>query len=193
MGKPSKKPKIDYPFIALNVELLSSIPWGMLKLNDRKILDRLYIEHSAHGGNENGRLIVTYDNFFEYGIRKQSIAESICRLEGLGFIETTKQGRPAGGDMRVPSNYLITSLSYPEGNTFLDPKDTWKQIKTKEEGQRRIKNKLDELRIRTLHQQSAGKKSAIKKKIPVAKTKPTSCIIATETNNSLGANSQLRA
>lgn len=192
MAKPSKKPKINYSFIPINTEVLSSIPWGMLKLNDRKILDRLFIEHSAHGGNENGRLIVTYDNFVAHGVRKQSIAESICRLEGLGFIETTRQGRPAGGDMKVPSTYLITTLPYPDGNVFLEPKNTWKQIKTVEEGKQRINNKKRDLKERTGFQQRAGKISAIKKKSPVAKAKPTSCITATETNNSLVTHSQLQ-
>jgi hypothetical protein len=55
-------------------------------------MDRLEIEYMAHGGYENGNLIVTYDEFVAAGIRRESIAKTITELEHLGWIEVQRGG-----------------------------------------------------------------------------------------------------
>lgn len=166
-----RTPPIEGQFIYYPVEMLNSIAWKMLNNPDKQVLELICIENQNNNRTENGKLITTYNQFVEHGVSRNAIAKSIARLEALGFIVAVSHGRPSRGDMRVPAKYRITFYHGCCDSSMTLADHLWKQIKTREKGQRRIKNKLDELRMRTLPQQSAGKKSAIKKKIPVTKTK----------------------
>jgi hypothetical protein len=46
--------------------MIKSPAWSVLSLSARRVLDRIEIEHADHGGNDNGRLPVTYDDFERY-------------------------------------------------------------------------------------------------------------------------------
>jgi hypothetical protein len=59
------------------------------------VLARIEIELADHGGMDNGKLIVTFEQFVEYGIERHAIAPAIRELEALGFIEITEHGAPA--------------------------------------------------------------------------------------------------
>jgi len=63
-----------------------------------------------HGGKENGRLIVTYDDFQVYGIRRQSLRTAIALAVKLGFVDVTARGRRSAGLNRWPSMYGLTWL-----------------------------------------------------------------------------------
>jgi hypothetical protein len=56
------------------IAMLESPAYAVLSLSGRRILDRVEIELAHHGGNDNGRLPVTYEQFTEYGIERHSIA-----------------------------------------------------------------------------------------------------------------------
>jgi hypothetical protein len=128
--KQHKQGRIDGQFVPYTREKLESPAWGALTLNDRKVIERLCIEHMAHAGTENGNLICTYSDFEEFGIRRKSIAEAIDRVEALGFIETMERGRLAKGEFRFPSRYRLTFVN---GN--LAPTNEWQRIKTWEEAE----------------------------------------------------------
>ena len=56
-----------------------------MSLAARKIVERVAIEHMGHGGTLNGSLIVTYDDFETFGVRRKSIAPAIKKAVALGF------------------------------------------------------------------------------------------------------------
>ena len=88
--------------------MLESPPYRQLSLSARRVLDRLEIELAHHGGMDNGRLPVTFDDFQRYGIDRHAIAPAIRELVALGFIEITEHGRAGNADWRSPNRFRIT-------------------------------------------------------------------------------------
>jgi hypothetical protein len=94
----------------------------VLSLAAHRVLFRICIEHAHHGGKENGRLPITYDNFVDYGVHRHSIRPAIRELEALGFIKC-KVGRAGNAGYRTASLYELTfrpaamALSEQERNT----------------------------------------------------------------------------
>ena len=76
-----------YPgqFAGRLIEMLEAPAYRVLSLSARRVLDRLEIELGHHGGNDNGRLPVTYEDFERYGIDRHSIAPAIREAETLRF------------------------------------------------------------------------------------------------------------
>jgi hypothetical protein len=91
------------------------------------ILSRLEIEHLRQAGKDNGRLICTYQDFAEYGIRRPSIAPAIRLTVQLGFVEITQHGWRAAGYGR-PTHYRLTYL--PANSA--EPTDEWANWASKE-------------------------------------------------------------
>lgn len=129
--KQHSKSKLEGPFVAHTRELLASPVWGVLTLADRRVLDRLELEHMAHGGTENGNLKCTYSDFQQFGIRRASIAKALRRVEALGLIETIERGRIARGEFRFPAIYRVTYLG---GN--IPATHEWKRFSTMDDVQR---------------------------------------------------------
>jgi hypothetical protein len=63
--------------------MMESPAFLALSLAGRRILDRLEIQMAHHGGNDNGRLPVTFDQFVEYGIHRHSIATGLREVRAL--------------------------------------------------------------------------------------------------------------
>jgi len=82
-----------------------------------------------NGGNDNGKLPVTYDDFEAYGVHRHSIAPGIREAEALGFIEITERGQAGNAEFRRPTLFRITFRNTGRA----DPTDEWRQIKTEEE------------------------------------------------------------
>jgi hypothetical protein len=59
------------------VEMLESPAYRALSLGALRVLSRVEIELAHHGGNDNGKLPVTYDDFERYGIHRHSIRPAI--------------------------------------------------------------------------------------------------------------------
>jgi hypothetical protein len=153
--KPHKVGKLKGPFVGLSRELLASPAWGVLTLADRKVLDRLCIEHMAHAGTENGNLKCTYADFEAYGIRRATVPASLRRLEALGFIEVVERGRISRAEFKFPARYRLT---FVQGN--LAATNEWQHVATPDEAMRRA-----ELAVRAVRRQRKEKK-------PDAKTLP---------------------
>src|SRR5262249_21932178 len=115
--------------------MIRSPAWSELSLSARRVLDRIEIEHADHGGNENGRLPVTYDDFELYGIHRHAIAPAIRETVALGFAEITERGRAGNAEFRSPHKFRLTYLRVGRAPTT----DEWQRIKTAEEAQARAK------------------------------------------------------
>lgn len=117
---------IDGRWVAYRVEMIESCAFRTLSLSARRVLNRLEIEHCAHGGQENGRLPATYDDFEEYGIHRHAVGPAIREAAALGFIEVTETGRAGNAEWRKPNRFRLTYLKTKEANET----DEWRAIKT---------------------------------------------------------------
>jgi hypothetical protein len=124
--------KITERFIIHPTSMLDSEAFAVLSLSALRVLFRLEIEHSSHGGTSNGRLVATYDDFEKYGVHRQAIAPAIRELVALGFIRVTERGRAGNREFRAPNKFLLTFL--PTWDDAPMPND-WKRIKTKEQAE----------------------------------------------------------
>lgn len=106
-----KRNQIDGQFNARLIEMMESPAYRVLSLSARRVLDRIKIELGHHGGNDNGKLPVTYEHFMEYGIDRHAIAPAIRELEALGFVEVTQRGRPSPGEFRLPNLFRLTCVN----------------------------------------------------------------------------------
>jgi hypothetical protein len=122
MNKQHQKSK-EPSYIKLRAEMLCSPAWRALSLPERRIIERLIIEHCKHRGKCNGNLICTYQDFAEYGIRRPSIAAAIEQTARLGFVEVTYRGHRSP-DHNWPSRYRLTFLATADG----DATDDWKHF-----------------------------------------------------------------
>jgi hypothetical protein len=120
-----KRNKIDGQFNARLIEMMESPAYRVLSLSGRRVLDRISIELAHHGGNDNGKLPVTYEHFEEYGIDRHGIAPAIRELEALGFVEVTQRGKPSFGEFRLPNLFRLTCVNC---KSTPNPTHEWRRI-----------------------------------------------------------------
>jgi hypothetical protein len=125
MGRPigTRRTSIGGQFAPHTIEMLRSPAWRVLSLSARRVLDRLEIELADHGGIDNGKLPVTYDDFVRYGIDRHAIAPAIREAVALGFAQITEAGRAGNAEFRRPSLYRLTYR-----HTKTAPTDEWRKI-----------------------------------------------------------------
>jgi hypothetical protein len=124
--RTGKHGKVTWQFIPKPYAMMESPAYRVLSLAAHRILDRIEIEHGRHAGLENGRLIVTFQNFEDYGIERHAIGPGIRECTALGFIEVTQKGRAGNGDYRKPNAFRLTYLSVPP----VGPTNDWSKIDT---------------------------------------------------------------
>ncbi|MEH2501554.1 hypothetical protein V1290_000365 [Bradyrhizobium sp. AZCC 1578] len=112
---------------ARTVEMLESPAYRVLSLSAHRVISRIEVELAHHGGKENGRLPVTYENFEEYGIDRQAIAPAIREAEALGFIEVTERGRAGNAEFRKPNRYRLT---YRDNHGGYNGTHEWRRFAT---------------------------------------------------------------
>ena len=120
-----KRNQIDGQFNARLIEMMEHPAYRVLSLSARRVLDRICIELAHHGGNDNGKLPVTYEHFVEYGIDRHAIAPAIRELEALGFVEVTQRGRPSAGEFRLPNLFRLTCVNC---KSTPNPTHEWRRI-----------------------------------------------------------------
>ena len=114
------RPPPNEPWVWLTRELLRSEAWRTLTINDRRILDRLLIEHMNHGGVDNGRLRVSHRQFIEFGATKNLVAPALRSLVERGLIEITAS--PTDGSVRGYYLYRLTFLPAD----YREPTNEWR-------------------------------------------------------------------
>jgi hypothetical protein len=121
-----KRNQIDGQFSARLIEMLESAAYRALSLSAHRVLDRICIELAHHGGNDNGKLPVTYEQFMEYGVHRHAVAPAIRELEALGFIEVTQRGKPSAGEFRLPNLFRLTCVNC---KSTPNPTHEWRGIR----------------------------------------------------------------
>jgi hypothetical protein len=122
------------------VKLLESPAFRAISsLAAHRVLARIEIELAHHGGMDNGKLPVTYNDFVKYGVHRHAIAPAIRELEALGFIEVTARGHGGNAEWRKPNLFRLT---YKRTNDT-DPTHEWKRYNAnpKERAQQARKTK----------------------------------------------------
>lgn len=122
--------QIDGQFSARLIAMLESPAWRVLSQSAHRALDRICIELAHHGGNDNGRLPVTYEQFAEYGIDRHAISPAIRELAALGFVEITQRGKPSAGSFRWPNYFRLTCINCKSSP---NPTHEWRRIRTMED------------------------------------------------------------
>ena len=87
-------------------ELLNSLAWRSQRINCRKLIDFLMLEHCKHAGQENGNLMATYDQLVDYGLTRNRVAAAIWEAEKLGLLQCRHGGRYHGSN--EPNRYTLT-------------------------------------------------------------------------------------
>ncbi len=131
---PKRRNAISGQWAARLIEMLESPAYRTLSLSAHRVLARIEIEFAHHGGNDNGKLPVTFDDFVRYGVRRNSIGTSLDELEALGFLKITEHGKMArAADYRRPNLFLLTTRPELEG---VGPERCgWRRFKTVEEAE----------------------------------------------------------
>jgi hypothetical protein len=122
---------ISGQFSAHLIEMQKSPAYQILSRSARRVLERIEIEHADHGGAENGRLVVTKQDFVAFGIHHKALTPALREIEFLGFIEVTQRGRGGNAEFRQPNRFRLTyqhAKDVPGDGTH-----EWRRIKTREE------------------------------------------------------------
>jgi hypothetical protein len=117
------------------IEMLESPAYRELSLSAHRLISRIEIELASHGGNDNGRLPVTKQDFIHYGISSpRLIASAIREAEALGFIRVTQRGRGGNAEYRQPNHFLLTFANGRDSRAN-PPSHDWRKVKTTEEAE----------------------------------------------------------
>ena len=129
-----KRNRINQQFSVHLIEMLESPSYRALSKSAHLVIARIEIELAAHGGNDNGRLPVTTDDFVRYGMHRTSVAPAIREAEALGFIRVTERGRGGNADHRSPNRFFLTFANARDSRAQ-PPTHDWRRIKTLEEAE----------------------------------------------------------
>jgi hypothetical protein len=122
---------ISGQFAARPIAMLGSPAYRALSVSAHMVISRIEIELAHHGGNDNGQLPVTVDQFVEYGMHRSSVAPAIREAEALGFIRV-ERGRGGNADYRRPNKFYLTFSNW-RGSKAEPPSHDWKRIKSMDE------------------------------------------------------------
>jgi hypothetical protein len=127
-----RRNRINGQFAARRIEMLESPAYRVLSRSGHMIISRVEIELAAHGGNDNGRLPVTTEDFVEYGMHRTSVAPAIREADALGLIRVTERGRAGNAEHRSPNLFYLTYAHHRDSRKH-PPTDEWRSIQTLQE------------------------------------------------------------
>jgi hypothetical protein len=128
-----RRNSISGQFAARIIEMLESPAYRVLSRSAHMVISRVEIELAHHGGNDNGKLPITTEDFIAYGMDRSSVAPAIREAEALGFI-SLERGRGGNAEYRTPSLFGST-FSQHRNSRCSPPTDDWRRIKTVEEAE----------------------------------------------------------
>ncbi len=121
--KVMNQPPKDTNWAWFTREMLEAPAWQALPITARQVIDRIIVEHLKHGGKENGNLVITFQDFQDFGIRRPMIQPSIRLAVSLGWIQITENGVKGHGIARRPTRY---SLAWLPRADWTPPTNRWK-------------------------------------------------------------------
>jgi hypothetical protein len=131
---PKRRSQINGQWSARLIEMLESPAYRVMSRAGHLIVSRVEIELGHHGGNDNGKLPVTVDQFADYGVHHDSIAPAIREAVALGFLRV-ERGYGGNADHRTPNRFYLT-FAHGRDSRAAPPTHDWRRIKTEEEAKR---------------------------------------------------------
>ena len=131
---PKRHNAISGQFAARPIAMLELPAYRKLSMSAHMVISRIEVELAHHGGNDNGQLPVTVDQFVEYGMHRSSVAPAIREAEALGFIRV-ERGRGGTTDYHRPNKFYLTFSNW-QGAKAEPPSHDWKRIKSIDEAER---------------------------------------------------------
>jgi hypothetical protein len=127
-GKTARRSTLT-SFSIRPTEMLESPAYRVLSRAAHQVMSRIEIELRHHGGKDNGRLPITFEDFVEYGLERHAIAPATRELEALGFIRVTERGRGGCAEHRSPNKFF---LGFAHSRDGIAPTHDWRKIPTME-------------------------------------------------------------
>jgi hypothetical protein len=137
VGEAKGQSDIAKQWISYSRDMVESPALRILSRGAMLLMHRLEAEHMAHGGAENGRLIVTHRQFEEWGVHRDSVSPAIREVVALGFVEITRQGKAGVGGHGEANRFRLTYVNDKHG---VQPTEEWRRITTIEEAERIAKD-----------------------------------------------------
>ena len=129
-----RRNRINAQFSARLIEMLEAPAYRALSRSAHLVIARIEVELAHHGGNDNGRLPVTTEDFVVYGMDRGSVAPAIREAEALGFIRVTQRGHGGNAEHRSP-NYFLLTFAHNRNSRAEPPTHDWRRIKTLEDAE----------------------------------------------------------
>jgi hypothetical protein len=142
MSAVKRRNRISGQFAARLIEMLESPAYRVLSGSAHKVISRIEIELANHGGNDNGRLPVTTNDFVEYGMHRTSVAPAIREAEALGFIRVTERGRGGNAEYGTPNLFFLTFAQTRDSGKH-PPTHDWRRVKTLPEAEQTARSARD--------------------------------------------------
>jgi hypothetical protein len=175
-----RRNSINDQWSARRREMLESPAYRVLSQSAHRAISRIELELCYHGGNDNGQLPVTFEDFIDYGIDRASIAPALREGEALGFFRITARGRGGNREYRAPNKFYLT-FAFSRESRAKPPTDEWRKIKTVEEAKAIARNARANKNERAV---AHGKKQAQKRtQTGVEKSRPSMQQTHTENEN----------
>ena len=133
-GKTVRRNAVAAYFASRPVQLTASLAMRALTRSAHSALLRIEIELRQHAGRCNGKLIVTKQQFVEFGLHPRMITPALRELEALGIIRI-EHGRGGNAQHYQPNRFRLNFMCGAVDDTepFTDP---WKRFKTIEEAKK---------------------------------------------------------
>jgi hypothetical protein len=136
-------PPISIPWVWMTHEFLESGAYRALSIHGVRALNRIQLEHMAHGGLENGRLKVAWHDFRKYGISGPYILQAEEELIALGIVVRERRGRKCHGeDHGDPAQWRLTYLPVSEPANTKPATNEWKRFGTSISAAKNVLKKL---------------------------------------------------
>jgi DNA-binding transcriptional MocR family regulator len=132
MSTPKRRNGISGQWSARLIEMLECPAYRALSQSAHRVISRIEIELAHHGGNDNGRLPVTFEDFIAYGVHHNAVAPAIREAEALGFIRVTERGRGGNAEHRQPNKFFLT-FAHSRESRQSPPTHDWRRIKSLED------------------------------------------------------------
>jgi hypothetical protein len=137
-----RRNRISGQFAARLIEMLESPAYRALSASGHKIISRIEIELGHHGGNDNGRLPVTTNDFVAYGMHRTSVAPAIREAEALGFIRIIERGRGGNAEYGTPNLFFLT-FAQTRDSVKHPPTHDWRRFKTLHDAEQAARSARD--------------------------------------------------
>jgi hypothetical protein len=157
-----RRTRIGGQFAARLIEMLESPAYRVLSLSARRVIDRVEIELGHHGGNDNGKLPVTFEQFVEYRMDRHAVAPAIREAVALGFLEVTEHGCGGNAEFRSPNLFRLTYR--PANGAPGDGTHEWRLFKNLEDAEQtamKARKENNVRRYRPKKQKPSGGKSHV--------------------------------